>query len=46
MILKTAQKQFHQFSQGLKISSSRAEYFNSTDRSNEDCTETYAGIVN
>jgi len=31
---KIAQKQFHQFSQGLKISTSRAEYFNSTDRSN------------
>lgn len=33
--IKSAQKQFHQFSQGLKISSSRAEYFNSTDRSNK-----------
>ncbi|MDK2799617.1 MAG: hypothetical protein PWP27_2430 [Clostridiales bacterium] len=33
--LKTAQQQFHQFSKGLKISSSRSEYFNATDHSNE-----------
>lgn len=33
--IKTAQQQFHQFSQGLKISSSRSEYFNATDHSNE-----------
>ena len=32
---KTAQQQFHQFSQGLKISSSRTEYFNTSDHSNE-----------
>lgn len=30
-----AQQQFYQFSQGLKISSSRAEYFNHTEMSNE-----------
>ena len=30
----TAQQQFYQFSQGLKISSSRAEYFNSKDLAN------------
>jgi hypothetical protein len=30
----TAQQQFYQFSQGLKISSSRSEYFNSKDLSN------------
>ena len=33
--IKTAQKQFHQFSKGLKISSSRSEYFNATDHANE-----------
>jgi hypothetical protein len=32
--VQTAQQQFHQFSQGLKISSSRAEYFNQTGLSN------------
>lgn len=33
--VKKAQQQFHQFSQGLKISSSRSQYFNTTDHSNE-----------
>lgn len=32
--IPTAQQQFYQFSQGLKISSSRAEYFNSKGLSN------------
>lgn len=32
--ISTAQQQFYQFSQGLKISSSRSEYFNSKDLSN------------
>ncbi len=32
--VQTAQQQFHQFSQGLKISSSRAEYFNQTGLAN------------
>lgn len=32
--VQTAQQQFHQFSQGLKISSSRAEYFNKTGLAN------------
>jgi len=32
--IPTAQQQFYQFSQGLKISSSRSEYFNSKDLSN------------
>lgn len=32
--IPTAQQQFYQFSQGLKISSSRAEYFNSKDWAN------------
>lgn len=32
--IATAQQQFYQFSQGLKISSSRAEYFNSKGLSN------------
>jgi len=32
--VQTAQQQFHQFSQGLKISSSRAEYFNQTGIAN------------
>jgi hypothetical protein len=32
--VQTAQQQFHQFSQGLKISRSRAEYFNQTGLAN------------
>jgi hypothetical protein len=32
--VQTAQQQFHQFSQGLKISSSRSEYFNQTGLAN------------
>ncbi len=32
--VQTAQQQFHQFSQGLKISSSRAEYFNQAGLAN------------
>ena len=32
--VQTAQQQFYQFSQGLKISSSRAEYFNQTSLAN------------
>lgn len=32
--IPTAQKQFHQFSQGLKISSSRSEYFNPVNHTN------------
>ncbi|WP_296972046.1 DNA sulfur modification protein DndB [Tepidanaerobacter sp. EBM-38] len=32
--IQTAQQQFHQFSLGLKISSSRAEYFNQTGLAN------------
>lgn len=32
--VQTAQQQFHQFSKGLKISSSRAEYFNQTGLAN------------
>ncbi len=32
--VQTAQQQFHQFSQGLKISSSRAEYFNRSGLAN------------
>lgn len=33
--IEKAQQQFHQFSQGLKISSSRSQYFNTADHSNE-----------
>ncbi len=33
--IRKAQQQFHQFSQGLKISSSRSQYFNTTDHSND-----------
>jgi hypothetical protein len=35
--VQTAQQQFHQFSQGLKISSSRAEYFNQTGLATYRC---------